>query len=71
MKRLSALIIADLMQSSLQVWAIAEGRGAAAATDKFLAGVEPSTDARQEVVGGIIPWKEFSQKVMGQQLVAV
>ncbi|KFM26658.1 Glutamate synthase [NADH], amyloplastic [Auxenochlorella protothecoides] len=56
---------------SLVVWAIAEGRGAAAATDKFLAGVEPSTDARQEVVGGIIPWKEFSQKVMGQQLVAV
>ncbi|KAL6784262.1 GLT1 [Auxenochlorella protothecoides x Auxenochlorella symbiontica] len=56
---------------SLVVWAIAEGRGAAAATDKFLAGVEPSTDARQEVVGGIIPWKEYSQKVMGQQLVAV
>lgn len=56
---------------SLVVWAIAEGRGAAAATNRFLADVEPSVDPAAEVTGGITPWAEYSKRVGGGNLAAV
>lgn len=54
-----------------QVWAIAEGRGAAAAADKFLKDVQPSTDASAEVTGGISTWKEYSQGADQKALASV
>lgn len=56
---------------SLVVWAIAEGRGAAAATNRFLAGVKPSTDPAEQVTGGVTPWSEYRNRVGGPALALV
>lgn len=57
---------------SLVVWAIAEGRGAAAAADKFLSGrPAKNPEGTEETVGGITPWEHYKQQQQaGKELVA-
>jgi glutamate synthase (NADPH/NADH) len=60
---------------SLVVWAIAEGRGAAAAVDSYLASKPAQLHGDIEVEGGVMTWAEFESKggpaaAAGRQLVA-
>jgi glutamate synthase (NADPH/NADH) len=57
---------------SLVVWAIAEGRQAAAACDKFLAGAKAKhPEGTDRVEGGIVRYADFSAQggALGRQLV--
>mgnify|MGYP001093251455 CR=1 FL=1 len=46
--------------NNVQVWAIAEGRGAAAAVDRYLAAhPAKNPEGTEETQGGVTPWEQY------------